>query len=449
MERKVNLMDAYSLITFLSAFGAGSKDGKNKNQLSKGAEYASDVLGSVLTPRGNSIKYKAKELIAQYPVLFSDNLTSHSVMLVNRALEHEYVNLLQLLIQNDGVKGGFKNTASYLGGFHQNIHNDRNLDDTLNPAVGHLSKTGTVSNESLVMKKAIADVSKEFLTPMSEDLNYRSLNEESIDVKFSKLVEDWLDKDQQGPRTKDQHDKEETDKKDKEFNSKHSTAKANINNVEIKKANELTPTQVSVDLQYQEGGKDVTRKITFGVKCVAHLIESNDIEYYLPNSVITRTPIMRAIQWTTGEIKFFRDFMFAIDEIKKTAVKGNNKGGFWWRRLQQLSKISKGRASILPFAKDPKNVKKPIPTSTMVISKENVDGIRNRHGIDILAKPAFIEKIMANFFLMTFVIVDESIETVYIYNDDTKDFSTFSFKSLEGFSKQKDFDIKDLYKMLK
>jgi hypothetical protein len=449
MERKVNLMDAYSLITFLSAFGAGSNKDKNKNQLSKGAEYASDILGSVLTPRGNSIKYKAKELIAQYPVLFSDNLTSHSVTLVNRALEHEYVNLLQLLIRNDGVKGGFKNTASYLGGFHQNIHNDRNLDDTLNPAVGHLAKTGTVSNESLVMKKAIADVSKEFLTPMSEDLNYRSLNEESIDVKFAKLVEDWLDHNdgEQGPKTKEQEEKEA---KDRSHNKKYSSAKATIDNVEIKKANELTPTQVSVDLQYHdEGGKEINRKITFGVKCVAHLIESNDIEYYLPNSVITRTPIMRAIQWTTGEIKFFRDFMFAIDEIKKTAVKGNNKGGFWWRRLQQLSKISKGRASILPFAKDPKNVKKPIPTSTMVISKENVDGIRNRHGIDILAKPAFVDKIMTNFFLMTFVIVDESIETVYIYNDDTKDFSTFSFKSLEGFSKQKDIDIKDIYKLLK
>lgn len=444
-------MDAFALVKFLQAFGAGS-DSKHKGELSKNAEYAKDILGSVLTPRGNSIKYKAKELIAQYPVLFSDNLTSHSVTLVNRALEHEYVNLLQLLIQNDGVKGGFKNTAQYLGGFHQNIHNDRNLDDTLNTAIGHLSKTGTVSNETLnesvVLKKAISDVSKELLVPVAEDLNYRSLNEESIDVKFASLVEDWVNHQsgQQGPKMKDQVDKEQNDN---EYNQNKSSATAQITSTEIKKANELTPTHVTVELDYQENGVPQKRKITFGVKCVAHLIESNDIEYYLPNSVITRTPIMRAIQWTTGEIKFFRDFMFAIDEIKKTAIKGNNKGGFWWRRLQQLSKISKGRATILPFAKDAKKVQKPIPTTTMVISKENVDGIRNRHGIDILAKPSFVDKIMTNFFLMTFVIVDESIETVYIYNDDTKDFSTFSFKSLEGFSKQKDIDIKDIYKLLK
>jgi hypothetical protein len=442
-------MDAYSLIKFFQAFGFGSD--KEKSNLAKNAEYASDILGSILTPRGNSIKHKAKELIAQYPVLFSDNLTSHSVTLVNRALEHEYVNLLQLLIQNDGVKGGFKNTASYLGGFHQNIHNDRSLDDTLNPAIGHLGKTGTVSNESVVMSKALEEVNRELLVPMEEDLNYRSLNEESVDIKFASLLE--ARKGKSKPQNDDEDKKEltpeEQAKADKEHNATKSTARAQITNTEIKKANELTPTQVSVDLEYQENGVPQTRKITFGVKCVAHLIESNDIEYYLPNSVITRTPIMRAIQWTTGEIKFFRDFMFAIDEIKKTAIKGNNRSGFWWRRLQQLSKISKGRSSVLPFAKNPKNVKKPIPTTTMVISKENVDGIRNRHGIDILAKPSFVNKIMNNFFLMTFIVVDESIETVYIYNDDVKDFNTFSFKSLEGFSKQKDIDIKDIYKLLK
>ncbi|QXN70136.1 hypothetical protein INTERNEXUS_95 [Bacillus phage vB_BspM_Internexus] len=420
-------MDINTLMNFISAFGFGKDLNKDKSPRTKDWETAAEILGATATARRGSIKYRAKDLIAHYPVLFSDNLTSHSVQLVNRALEHEYVNMLKLLIQNDGADG-FENTASYLKGYHQNISHDANLDSHLSKSTDELERR---FSESVITENDLRDANKKLLESFSDDLNLQVLNDSTVSKEYKNLLEDKKD---------DSNNK----KVEKEL-----SAKPKIDNTEIKKANELTPTNVSVDIDYETNNGTVHKTISFGVKCVAHLLDSQDIEYFLPNAVITKTPIMRMIQWTSGEIKFFKDFLFSIDEIKRTAVKSNDKNSFWWRKLQTISKVAHARPSLFALSKGRKLGKAPIPTSTMVISKENVDNIRHKHGIDLLAKPSFVKKIMKNFFLMTFIIVDESIETVYIFNEDTGDFSHYSFKSLEGFSKQKNIDIKDIYSLLK
>jgi hypothetical protein len=475
IERNVKQMDFATLTNFISAFGVIPKvaDGEDSP-----LDKVATVLAARSQTRSTNIRYRAKDLVAQYPVLYSDNVTSQTVQLVNRALEHEYVNLLRLLIQNDNLEDGFKSTGDYLKGFHQNLSHDSNLDPVLKRA-GDLEKAFPARESASTMSKAISDVSRELLVPISEDLNYRTLNEDTIIFKEYDNVLTEARRPRasssrggvgnSGPRrpatrfaSNTTQTQDNNDSKQKQQSSSDSkvrdltTAKAQVDNVEIKKANELTPTNISVELSYtdKDSKQFVKRNIVFGVKCVAHLLESADIEYYLPNSVITRTPIMRAIQWTSGEIKFFKDFLFAIDEIKKTATKASDRNNFWWRKLQTLSKVASARPMLFGLRKKTSDnpnahVHAPIPTATMVITKENVDNIKHRHGVDLLSNPSFISKIMKNFFLMTFIIVDESIETVYFYNDETKNFSHYSFKSLEGFSKQKNIDIKDIYSLLK
>jgi hypothetical protein len=424
-------MDIPALLKFFNMFGVG-KSVASRDEDDPIGEIASVLVG-MKTSNSNSIKYRAKNLIAQYPILYSDNVSSSTVQLLNKALEVEYVNLLRLIIQNNGASNNFSSTDKYLQGFHQNIHNDRNLDDTLQSIAGDNS----ARNESAMMEVALKQANKELLTPIDEDLNMRTVNEDTVLKGHRALLEADSDKDK---------DKDE-DKKGDTFQK----ASANVDKIEIQKANELTPTSVTATITYIPTGSSqpVPKDITFGVKCVAHLLQSVDIEKYLPNTVITRSPMMRAIQWTTGEIKFVKDFLLNIDEIKDMAVDNNDRGNFWWRKLSELSRVSKLNPFLRKLSGNKLKGNNPIPTATMVITKENVDNIRHRHGIDILNKPTFAYKIMKNFFLMTFIVVDESIETMYMYNEDTKNFSAYSFKSLEGFSKQKKMDIKDLYELIR
>jgi hypothetical protein len=413
-------MDLPTLINLLSSFEIGGK------KRSSSLDPAIDAIRGSATSNNNSIKYRAKNLVAQYPILYSDNVSSSTVQLLNKALEHEYVNLIRLLVQNVGAEDNFSSTSQFLGNFHQNIYSDRNLEPGLNESVINI---------------ALKEANKELLTPIEEDLNFRTLNEGTITKEHRMMLEDKGNGNSSNGSVPSGDDKV-------------TSAKANIDKVEISKANELTPTSVSADIAYVKDNNSFNKTITFGVKAVAHLLSSGDIEKYLPSSVITRTPIMRAIQWTTGEIKFFRDFLLNVDEIKDLANKNNSRDTFWWRKLQELSRVSKMHPFLKNFAlklngSNADRIKAPIPITTMVITKENVDNIKFKHGIDILNKPSFAYKIMRNFFLMTFIVVDESIETVYMYNEETKNFSTYSFKSLEGHSKQKNLDIKDLYSLFK
>jgi hypothetical protein len=417
-------MDFATLVNFIGAFS------KKGSDVASTLDGATDIIRQTQTRNSRSIKFRAKDLVAQYPVLYSDNLSLKTVQLIGKALEHEYVHLLRLLVLNNG-DADYKDTETYLRGFHQNIYNNANLDPTL--------------LQSPVSEALIAEASKELLTPINEDLNTNVLNNDTVLKEHRALLEADGDEERQ-------YDSRATRKI-------QGVGDANISTIEIKKANDLSPTNVNVDIVYTPKVLDpatkkyvasttpVSKTISFGVKCVAHLIDSRDIERYLPNSVITKTPIMRLIQFTTGEIKFFKDFLLAIDEMKDLAIKSNDRNTFWWEKLQTLAKTSK-MTPWLNKMKGANKVNQPIPITTMVISKENVDNIKHMHGIDIINKPGFANKIMKNFFLMTFVVVDESIETAYIYNDETRDFSTYSSKQLEGYSKSNNVDMKDLYKAL-
>jgi len=408
-------MDLTTLLNFVGAF---------KNTASSTKSATDDVAGAVagmLTSNNKSIRYRSKSLVAQYPVLYSDNISPRTVSIVNKALEVEYVQLLRLLILNDRVSTDFKGTSDYLGGFHQNIHNDQNMDGVLNK----------IANES-VDERSLNETNKALLATISEDLDLESLNKLSVDKSIIGKLNESTNTDTEVIT---------------EAEVTPSGNKLRIDKVDIHKINELTPTNVSVDINIVQDEQRVDRTISFGVKCVAHLLKSDDIEKYLPTSVITKTPIMRMIQWTTGEIKFFKDLILAVDNARDMAVKGNRGDTFWWKKLQDLATVSK----MNPFLKKlsfGKNATAPIPTATMVITKENVDAIKYKHGVDILAKPSFAYKIMRNFFLMTFIVVDESTETLYMYNEDTKNFSTYSFSSLEGATKQKNVDMGEVYRSI-
>jgi len=428
-------MDLPTLISFFDLFGLGKND---KKQLPSALDDIASVMVGVSTSNNNSIKYRARNLIAQYPILFSDNISSTTVQLLNRALELEYVNLLRLIIQNDGAPSNFKSTADYLAGFHSNIHNDRNLDGAL-AQIATESVTKDAYDESAIISMALKEANKELLMPFNEDLNLRIINEDTV-VKAHKALLEAKDS-KNGDKTKDKTDNTDLSSK----------TKVNIDKIEIQKANELTPTSVTASITFtpQNSTEAQKKDITFGVKCVAHLLASDDIEKYLPNTVIAKSPMMRLIQWTTGEIKFFQDFLLNLDEIKDMAKDNNDRDNFWWRKLSELSSVAKMHPFLKKFSGGKLDGHRPIPTATMVITKENVDNIKHRHGIDILNKPSFAYKIMGNFFLMTFIVVDESIETVYMYNEDTKNYSIYSFKSLESYAKQKTMDIKDLYNFFK
>lgn len=379
---------------------------------------------------GNSIKFQARESIAQYPVLVSDSLSFKTIQTVNGALEAQYASMLALVLQNAASNEG-KSAGAVLKQYHNNLHHNRKLEMEFNVQESTGNKYFLCGVDS---KSALREANIELLKTHDELLNEDTLNSITYTRDFMNILEE---------AGKDDEDDDDGKKDKKKIKSNG----VKLTSTEVKKANEITPTMLSMNINFDNGkGGFVEKEVTIGVKCVSHLLLSDDIEYYLTRTVFTNSPIIRLLQWSTGEISFFKDLIFAVDDMKKNAIKANSQNGYWWRKLETISKTAKANKSLGEKAT---GKPQPIPVATMVISKEDVDRIKFRHGFNLLEKVNMIQKIINNFYLLNFLIVDEGTDTFYMYNEDTKVLDRYPKSAFEKMSKKDSLDVEELYKMLK
>lgn len=410
----------------------------------------------------NSIKHRTKDLILQYPVLTSNSISSDAVQITSRALEHEYVNILTVLmnseIQHEVSNKGDATAAEYLKNYHTNIYRRRSSFSE-SVSVSEMTKANQellVSFEESINSQNLNNLSfpnsilteaknsqNQKVADLAKSIYNRAKEQEKRNADTSKELNKKQNDLNQQEREINKRTRE-LDKRQNELdrrNAMSTSADAGIQKMEIKKLNDMTPTLVKTVIKVKDKDAGIFDKaITFGVKCVVHPLQSEDIIYYLSDSVRDSSKFFRLIQWTTGEIKFFRDLVASLDTVKKTAVTSVKRDSFWWRKLQSMSKDNLLRRL---FDKSGG----PIPTATLLVSKQDIDAIKNRYGVDLLNQPIHVEKIMKKLFLLGFVIVDESIRIAYIYNEVSRDFDYYTFNALKDFGKEETTDM-DITKTL-
>jgi hypothetical protein len=361
------------------------------------AEGDANRIRSVINQKENSIKSKAKDSIMKFPLLVSTSLKKESITMIMKALEVEYANLIRLAISMDDIVDAdqVRDAASkvrYLQKFHKNITPSAVMDDAISDST-------------------LDGIIKKTLKP-DNGLNKKSLNESTIHNDHK----DHIFLEARGNST--------------------STTPSNINASnqatiavsaqEIKKVNDMTPTLLDLTLQYKTGEQLRETKLLIGIKTYVHPISGNEMEYYVGRSLKEENFFFRLIQWTTGEISFFKDFLLNVDRIKDDAMANNNVSSPWWNKLKGMANAS----LMLSFFQRTKL----IPTSTLILSMEEVDRLKYSQGVDILnrGQAAKLSKI---FFLLGLVIIDEVDEIVYIFDEETKTYANHSFAALSKESK--------------
>jgi hypothetical protein len=351
----------------------------------------------------NSIKNRTKDLILQYPLLASSSISSDTVQMCAKALEHEYVNILTVLInsqiQTEFSEDEAKDTQTFLKRYHTNIYKN-----------GSAYVNETSEHE-------LTRASRELLEAYDNAINLESLNEMSYPKSILEAPKKITEKIQEA---------------NEEKNTKKNTTQASF---DTKKMNDMSPTLVKAMIKVRDNNNVYDKPIQFGVKCVTHPLDSEDIIYYLSDTVRDNSKFFRLIQWTTGEIKFFRDLVASLDSVKRTAINATNKNTFWWRKLKSMSQDNLLRRLMVGKKGTP------IPTATLLISKQDVDAIKNRYSIDILNTPKHADTIMKKFFLLGFVIVDEASQIAYLYNEVSKDYDYYTFNALKKAGKEDTSDM--------
>lgn len=154
---------------------------------------------------------------------------------------------------------------------------------------------------------------------------------------------------------------------------------------DVKKCNELVPTTLSLTLQVKDGSNfGGVSNFVIGVKGLLHPVNSDDMISNLLSGYKSGNKFFNFLRWSSGEIKFIKDLILNMDNIREDVVRKHAKNGSgWWSALKRRRNIAalrriKGSGRILP-------------NTTIVCSINEIDELKEAYGVDLM-NPTSIKK---------------------------------------------------------
>ena len=415
----------------------------------------------------SNIAKEAKGLTAVFPVLVSEAVGIEEAQMITKAAERKYVSMLQMLFAASQITDA-KSAQAYLKRFHNNISttldlSDMNVDDVIDFAnkLDEEVKISAYGNAKIneATQAVLKDLAHndDYYTQLSEGINSYSLNDYSItkdfgDYKaFRKSINEETrvtDSDRTETRIKDKSTQElEKLQKLKTLSDilkngsavyKDSVSRVKdaseilskqIISTDIKKANEATPSLMIINFVTQANGTDneIVNTAVIGVKCIIHYVSSNEMMNRMVLKNNDRRGLFNFIRATTGEIKFFKDFLFAVDRAKIDAVAKTNKGSD--SKIWKMLEIRANRAKINNRARGDNSACAAI--TMLVLSSEEVEVVKSVYRVDLNNSSTMLG-VMRGYHFIGVGIVDAVNEKIkFLYDDGTKNFETMSFMALE------------------
>ena len=204
-------------------------------------------------------------------------------------------------------------------------------------------------------------------------------------------------------------------------------AREMVINTDIKKANELIPSMMVIQFCTVSASETpIVSTAVIGVKARLQYVLSQDMRDRIIAKNTDKNGLFNLIKATTGQISFWKDFIFAGKKAKLDALSTSGKGSSSpiWKLLERraiMSKIRRWTGTVNDAA----------AISTLVISQDEADILMKEERIDVM-RPATIHAIMNAYNVMCFVVVDEVMEKVhFLFDDGSNSYETMSFSHLE------------------
>jgi hypothetical protein len=443
-----------------------------------------------------SISNYANELTMTFPMLIDDSLPPEVCSMISRANERYICTMLQILFSSaqfngsDGkeiiqsIYGSLKPNmtfSDYIDSLDQYIDNmsesvDYDTDPVIKESVrmmvkelqnkGYEFPVNSLSEHSIadyiVMQDIKGDtvVREDFnrdkhgfivndpFTPdnpaanMSSDKPLGAADFSKLDSKFIDRYNDVLYKGKQLDSSTKRFENDEkkadyTQSRD-EYRDEFDVLQKRLLDSDVKKSNELEPTLLIV--QYNELDPNNSNRIygrrTFvaGVKSRLIATDPGDIIDRIVVKNKTKINFKNLIRATTGEIKFFKDFIFSIDQAKidaKNSIK-KDEAAQVWKALEYMS----SRNILSKLRKNKSNDASAI--TTLVVNKETANLLKKEYKINI-EQPKTAKELLDVYNLLGLFIVDESLEVVKVLYRGNVMFEQQAFNYLEKESNDKSY----------
>ena len=446
--------------------------------ISDGINKADSIRTSPGIARSSSLTKATSGLNIVFPCLVTKTSKIDTAMMISRAVERKAVSLLQIAFSAFDITYA-KDATDFIKNFHTNLKGKISLDDFIDTMDTYAHENGLIPEERADMFKAVLEDLRSITTYYPDDASERSLNRFKViesatgmrifteaednkrdpkdDYKFQyqKQKDYKQDKYQKAERgreraykmardkARDNYQAKRDDIEDRRYTEKDArmAARNDIQNQkdisdmftnqvfssDIKKANEMVPTMMVVNFITLDGEHQINRQVVIGVKAKLFPVESQDVINKIIVKNADRNILLKFIKASTKEISFLKDFLFAIDNAKLSAIANSRNGSSTNKLLKTLERRALNGKIRKAFKIN--NAYKAI--ATLVISREEADYIYKNNNIDVM-NPRVIRPIMENLSLMMFIVVDDSAETASILMDSGDDsYETISYTHLE------------------
>ena len=393
----------------------------------------------------SSLSAKASEGILQFPMIVSDAISYETSLLVSKACERAYASFANVVfsMNQDLADVGSGNVSDYLHRFHQNdgqakTDTDRgSLSDIIESFDINDNKNNATYECTLYQPSSPILVSelKSQLRPYIEDFCLTKLNDL---YQPKRIVDAQTTIDMEGYRP--EYKKVSYAHKLMEASNDSSSKNSMFTSSEVKKANEIQPTFIKVHIVKKvPNGNNIEYNFIVGIKCTIHVVRSDEFINNLVDACEYKGGLFRFIKWTSGEIGFLSDFVLRMDLFEKEVKnKATSKSG-WWDALKKRARTAK----MTKVAAD-----RLLPNATFVFTREQADTIKANYGYDLL-NVNVAQSLMKEYFLLGYVCVDSSSETVNVLFDGQAKFQFNTFRSLERENSNQERAFKEMLRDVK
>ena len=224
-------------------------------------------------------------------------------------------------------------------------------------------------------------------------------------------------------------------------NTRAGLAKVTKDQMDYKKANELQPTLLQIQfISTNDNNDPITVDAYVGIKSKIYCVDSADIANHIVSKRSYNFSLYNLIKATSGEIEFWRDFVFAIKKAKIDALSNTNRGSSskLWKVLERRALASKINR-FMSLRNDATAI------TTLVVSAYDVEMLRKMEDIDI-SNSRVARKLMDDYNLVGIVIVDDSTESAkFIFDTGDDEYEPYTFKTLKREDKM---DYKQMIQLL-
>lgn len=388
----------------------------------------SDVADAIANRKKDSyssIANRANGLTATFPILISNRISLKTAEKIAKALEFKYALMLQMVIASRSFTTS-KDAVDFLKNYHTNIDSG-----TYGSFIGQF----TSSEEAAIMYMKAAKfinesfIQKSILSKNADPMKINAFQEDSedtdIDHKKAELIQ------------QKRFDNIDNTRREKDFIQ---LSKPQLNDQKVRKANSLNPMTMNVNFKVKATDNVVVPvEAMIGVKAKLYPADSMEIMDRIYGAKDTKINLFNFIRAFSGEIEFWRDFIFALNKAKIDANFNARKvGSKLWKVLERRSKTSK-ISQMLNINNSATAI------TTLAISMEEVQFLNKEYDIDLLDS-SVARKLLDDFNFIGIMIVDENLETIRLIMDTGSD--EWEQNTFQAFERDEEMDYKQMVKML-